>query len=123
MQAPNEWWMPPLNAAPPRPRSPAHLPPNAGLVKVSVKRSGLKVSGSFHRCGEWCRFQTEMNRSAPLPIGYLRGRGWVGLGGGGGRGVKAFGVGRGLGGRLRLRVADREPEVPGLVRVEGVLRP
>lgn len=30
-------------------RYPAHLPSNAALLFVSEKRSGLKVSGSFHR--------------------------------------------------------------------------
>mmetsp|Transcript_19178 Transcript_19178/g.33022 ORF Transcript_19178/g.33022 Transcript_19178/m.33022 type:complete len:219 (+) Transcript_19178:305-961(+) len=54
-------------------RKPAHLPSNAGLLKGSEKRSGLKVSGSFHKCGEWCKFHTLMNRSAPLPMGYPAG--------------------------------------------------
>lgn len=31
---------------------PAHLPSNAGLLLVSANRSGLKVSGSFHRWGD-----------------------------------------------------------------------
>lgn len=57
--------------------APAHAPLKAGFSKFSENRSGLKASGSFHKCGEWCRFHTLMKMSAPLPMGYLRAwRGW-----------------------------------------------
>ena len=44
---------------------PAHAPSKAALVYVSEKRVGSNASGSRHRCGDRCRFQTLMKMSAP----------------------------------------------------------